>query len=86
MTETEQRREMSLIDRVRQMAGTVPSAPEEHREESDLVLPDGYRRRSPVQRYRMEGASARRRKIALCAVAAAAALALAVIAVLIFIR
>ena len=78
MTETEQRQELSLITRVRQMAGTAAAAPAEQNAETAIVLPDGYRRRSPVQYLRQGAPRFRTWQIALAAVLAAAIIGTAV--------
>jgi len=49
MTETIQEQKKSLVEQVRQMAGAADKAPAPRTEEPPVVLPDGYRRRSPVQ-------------------------------------
>ena len=49
MVETKQKPEQSLIGRVRQMAGAADTADPPEQGQAPVVLPDGYRRRSPVQ-------------------------------------
>lgn len=50
MTETIQKQRLSLVERVCQMAGAADTADALQHEEPPVVLPDGYRRRLPVQR------------------------------------
>ena len=85
MSETELGRAVSLIDRVRQMAGDSASAAQWH-EESSVILPDGYRRRSPVQHCRKSPSRLPKWAVALLVLLGAALVALAVIVILKLIR
>lgn len=49
MTETIQKQRMSLIERIRQMAGATDTAVPLQHVEPPVILPDGYQRRLPVQ-------------------------------------
>lgn len=86
MVETEQKKEQSLIDRVRQMAGEESLLTPEWQEEQPVVLPDGYRRRSPLQPCRQSDKSSRWKTVALIALLSVAVIALVAIVVTRFIQ
>ena len=86
MVETEQKKEQSLIDRVRQMAGEESILTSEWQEEQPIVLSDGYRRRSPLQPCRQSDKSSRWKTAALIALLSVAVIALVVIVVTRFIQ
>ena len=84
MIETKQEKRESLIEQVRQMAGTEVMTALEWQEEEPLVLPDGYHRRSPLQPCRQGGNRFRWQSAALIVLLAAAVITLAVIVILRF--
>ena len=86
MVETEQKKEQSLIDRVRQMAGEESILTSEWQDDQPVVLPDGYRRRSPLQPCRQSDKSSRWKTAALIALLSVAVIALVVIVVTRFIQ
>lgn len=86
MVETEQKKEQSLIDRVRQMAGEESILTSEWQDDQPVVLPDGYRRRSPLQPCRQSDKSSRWKTVALIALLSVAVIALVAIVVTRFIQ
>ena len=86
MVETEQKKEQSLIDRVRQMAGEESILTSEWQDDQPVVLSDGYRRRSPLQPCRQSENHSRRKTAALIALLSVAVIALVAIVVTRFIQ
>ncbi|MBR1497483.1 MAG: hypothetical protein IJ617_07655 [Oscillospiraceae bacterium] len=87
MTETKQKPELnlslSLVGRLRKMAGAADMTFATQQGEPPVVLPDGYRRRSPVQRSVRRAKQISRRTLVVLSLLAAALLVAGITVVLI---
>ena len=85
MTETKQKPELglSLVGRLRKMAGAADMTFAMQQGEAPVVLPDGYRRSSPVQHSARRAKQISRRNLVILSLLATVLLAVAITVVLI---